>query len=75
MVYTLIKHLLTKKKLLQLEKFLLPTHTARCIITGPSECGNSVFLTISILYTIDESDKLYICSPSLHQDLYQKLIK
>ena len=28
-----------------MEKFPYPTHPVRCIITGPSECGKSVFLT------------------------------
>ena len=27
-----------------MEKFLYPNHPVRCIITGPSECGKSVFL-------------------------------
>ena len=58
-----------------MEKFLYPTHPVRCIITGPSECGKSVFLTNLILNVINEYDKIYIYSPSLHQDLYQKLIK
>ena len=58
-----------------MDKFLYPNHPVRCIITGPSECGKSVFLTILILNIINEYDKIYIYSPSLHQDLYQKLIK
>ena len=58
-----------------MEKFLYPNHPVRCIITGPSECGKSVFLTNLILNIIIEHDKIYIYSPSLHQDLYQKLIK
>ena len=58
-----------------MEKFLYPTHPCRVIITGPSECGKSVFLTNLILNIINEYDKIYIYSPSLHQDLYQKLIK
>ena len=58
-----------------MEKFLYPQHPDRCIITGPSECGKSVFLTNLILNIINEYDKIYIYSPSLHQDLYQKLIK
>ena len=58
-----------------MEKFLYPTHPVRCIITGPSECGKSVFLTNLILIIINEYDKMYIYSPSLPQDLYQKLIK
>ena len=58
-----------------MEKFLYPSHPVRCIITGPSECGKSVFITNLILIFINEYDKIYIYSPSLHQDLYQKLIK
>ena len=54
---------------------MYPNHPVRCIITGPSEGGKSVFLTNLILIIIDEYDKIYIYSPSLHQDLYQKLIK
>ena len=57
------------------EKFLYPNYPVRCTITGPSECGKLVVVTILILNIIDEYDKIYICSPSLHQDLYQKLIK
>ena len=58
-----------------MDKNLYPNHPVRCIITGPSECGKSVFLTNLILNIINEYDKLYIYSPSLYQDLYQKLIK
>ena len=58
-----------------MEKILYPTHPVRYIITGPSECGKSVFLTNLIFNIINECDKIYIYSPSLHQDLYQKLIK
>ena len=58
-----------------MEKTLHATHPLRCIITGPSECGESVFLTNLILNFINQSDKIYIYSSSLHQDLYQKLIK
>ena len=58
-----------------MEKFLYPTHPVRCIITGPSSSGKSVFLTNLILNVNNEYDKICIYSPSLHQDLYQKLIK
>ena len=58
-----------------IEKFLYPNHPVRCIITGPSECGKSIFLTNLILNIINEYDNIYIYSPSLHQDSYQKLIK
>ena len=57
------------------DKFLYPNHPVRCIITGPSSSGKSVFLTNLILNIINEYDKIYIYSPSLHQDLYQKVIK
>ena len=58
-----------------IDKIFYPNHPIRCIITGPSECGHSVFLTNLILYIINEYKEIYIYSPSLHQDLYQKLIK
>ena len=58
-----------------MEEFLYPTHPVRCFITGPSECGKSVFLTNLILNFINEYDKISIYSFSLHQDLYRKLIK
>ena len=56
-------------------KIFYPTHPLRCIVTRPSECGKTVFLTNLILSITNESDKIYIYSPSLHQDLYQKLNK
>ena len=58
-----------------IENFLYPNHPVRYIITGPSECGKSIFLTTLILNIINEYDDIYIYSPSLHQDSYQKLIK
>ena len=56
-----------------MEKVLYSTHPFTCIIIGPSQCGKSVFLTILNLNTISENNKIYIYSPSLHQDLHQKL--
>ena len=58
-----------------MEKILYPSHPCRVIITGPSYSGKTYFLTNIILNIINEYDKIYIYSPSLHQDLYQKLIK
>ena len=58
-----------------MEKFLYPTHPVRWILTGPSECGKPVFLTNIILNIVNEYDKKYINSPSLHQDFYQNLIE
>ena len=57
-----------------MEKYLCPQHPVRCI-TGPNECGESVFLTNLILIIIKEYDKIYVYSPSLHQDFYHKLFK
>ena len=58
-----------------MEKLLYPTHPVRCIKTEPSECGKSVFLTNLISNNNNEYDKIYIYSPSLHQDSYKKLTK
>ena len=58
-----------------MEKILYPNHPLKCIITGPSNSGENVFLTNWILNIINEYDKIYIYSPSLHQDLYQKVNK
>ena len=51
------------------ENLLYPKHPLRCIITGPSECGKAKLLANLILNFFKEYDKLYIYSPSLHQDL------
>ena len=59
---------------MKIDKKLYPQHPVRCIITGPNDCGKSVFLTNLISYIINEYDKIYIYSPSLYQDLYQKIV-
>ena len=58
-----------------IDKILYPQHPVRFIITGPSSVGKSFFLTKLILNIINEYNKIYIYSPSLHQDLYHKLFK
>ena len=58
-----------------MEKFFYPIPPFFCNITGPSECGKSGLLTDLILHFINKYDKIYIYSPSLHQDLNQKSIK
>ena len=58
-----------------MEKILYPNHPVRCIITAGSCSGKSVILKNLILNIINEYNKIYISSPSVHQDLYQKLIK
>ena len=57
------------------EKYLSPNHALRSIICGLSNVGKGVFLTNLILNVFHEYNKIYIYSPSLHQDLYQKLFK
>ena len=58
-----------------MDKFSYPNHPLRCITCGPSVVGKSVFLTILILIIVNEIEKSYIYSPSLHRDSYQKLFK
>ena len=58
-----------------MDKILYPIPPLRCIITGPSNVCKTYFSTNIILNIINEYDKIYIYSPSLHQDLYQKLIR
>ena len=58
-----------------MEKFLYPSRPCRVIITGPSNVGKTYFLTNIILNIINEYDKIYIYSPSLHQNFYQKSIR
>ena len=41
-----------------MDKFLHPNHPVRCIITGISECGKSVFLTNLLLNIITEYNKI-----------------
>ena len=43
--------------------------------TRTKQCREERFLNKVILNIYNEYDKIYIYSPSLHQDLYQKLIK
>ena len=54
-----------------MEKNLYANHPVRCIITGPCECGKSIFVPNLILNFINENDKINIYSPSLRQDLYR----
>ena len=60
---------------MKIEKLLYPQHPHRCIVCGPSKSGKSVSLINLILKILNGYDKIYIYSPSLHQDLYQKLVK
>ena len=42
-----------------MEKFLYPNHPVRCIITGPSEGGESLCVTNLILYIFNEFEKIF----------------
>ena len=59
---------------MNMEKCLYPNHPLPCIKCGPSNVGKSVLLINWILNIINKSDRINIYSPSLYQDLYQKLI-
>ena len=58
-----------------IETFQYPNHPVQSIITRPSGCGKSVFLTNLILNIINEFEKINVYSPSLHQDLFKKLVE
>ena len=58
-----------------MEKLFYPTHRLRCIICGRCSSGKNAFLTNLILNIINDYDKIYIYSPSLHQDFHQKLFE
>ena len=58
-----------------MEKYLYPNHPSRFIICGSSCSGKSVLLRTSILNNNSEFEEIYIYSPSLHQDIYQKINK
>ena len=55
-----------------MEKLLYPQHPLKCVISGPSNPGRSVFLTNLILTMINEYIKFYIYSPNLHREFYRK---
>ena len=56
-------------------KMFIPKSSSSLHHNGPSESGRSFFLPNLFLNFINELDKIYIYSPSLLQDFYQKLIK
>ena len=60
---------------MNVENYLHLNHPLRFSICGPSNVGKSVFLASLILNISREYDKIYIYSPSLHQNLHQKIIK
>ena len=55
--------------------FLHPSHPARCIITGPSDCCKSNCLKNSKISFVTKFEKIYTNSTSLNQDFQQKISK
>ena len=58
-----------------MEKILYPEIPVRCIISGKSNSGKSTLLFKILFNIINEFDKIYIYSPTIHQPNYQKIIK
>ena len=53
-----------------MEKILYPKHLVRCIVTGPTECGESVFLSNLILNNLNEFEKTYMFISKINQIFY-----
>ena len=58
-----------------MERKLYPKSPVRVVISGPSGCGKTCLLTKLITEIINEFTEIYIYSPSIHQETYQKLIE
>ena len=58
-----------------MEKILYPEIPVRCIISGKSNSGKSTLLSKILFNIINDFDKIYIYSPTIHQTNYQKIIK
>ena len=55
-----------------MEKFLYPEIPVRVIISGKSASGKSTLLFKILFNIINDFDKIYIFSPTIHQETYQK---
>ena len=58
-----------------MNKIFYPKSSVRVVISGPSGCGKTCLLTKLITEIINDFTEKYIYSPSIHQDMYQKLIE
>ena len=58
-----------------MENFLHQKHPARVVICGPNCCGKAVFPTNLILNNVNENEKVYTYSLTLHPCFSQKIIK
>ena len=57
-----------------MDKKLYPKSPVRVVISGPSGCGKTCLLTKLITEIINDFTEIYIYSPSIHRETYQKLI-
>ena len=58
-----------------MEKHVYPEKPVRTIISGKSASGKSTLLFKILFNIINDFDKIYIFSPTIHQPTYQKIIK
>ena len=57
-----------------MDKKLYPKSPIRVVISEASGCGKTCLLTKLITEIINDFTEIYIYSPSIHQETYQKLI-
>ena len=58
-----------------MEKYLYPKSPVRCIISGESASGKSNLLFKILFNIINDFDKIFIYSPTIHQPVYRTMIK
>ena len=58
-----------------MEKTFYPEIPIRCIVSGKSISGKSTLLSKILFNIINEFDKIYTYSPTIHQQSCQKMIK
>ena len=58
-----------------MEKYLYPEKPVRCIISGKSASGKSTLLFKILFNIINEFDKVFTLSPTIHQPTFKTIIK
>ena len=58
-----------------MDSFLKPPHPGGIIHIGPSQGGKSICVTNLILNFINDFERIFTCSPYVHQDFYEILIE
>ena len=58
-----------------MDKIIYPKHQVEAIITGPTACRKTCFLTKLIIQIIIDFTEIYIYLPSFHQDTYQSVLE